>query len=123
MLIWSISVLGITALAGIALIALLQWRRPSGRVWLPGLVHGLLGLLGFVLLLAGLGGPPRGTQSGAGSFGLIAAVLVGLALALGLVAVVARMLGRRAPVLVLGIHATIGIAGLVILAAYLSAPT
>lgn len=122
MLIWSIAVLGITVLAGLALIALLQWRPSAGRLWLPGLAHGLLGLTGFILLLAGLGGPPRGMQSGAGSFGLIAAVLAGAALTIGVMALLARLLRRRVPVLVLGIHATIGVAGLIILAAYLSAP-
>ena len=114
--------LGLTTLGGLLLLALLQWNRPSGRVWLPGAAHGLAGVLGFVLLVFGLGGPPRGTQTGSASFGLIAATLIALALALGLLAFAARLGGRRAPPLALGVHATLGVAGLVILAAYLAAP-
>lgn len=121
MLTWAFSVLCLAATGGVALIALSQWRRPTGRVWLPGAAHGLIGLAGFVLLLLGLRGPPRGVQTGASGFGAVAAVLIGLGLALGLAVVASRLRRRPVSPLALGIHATLAVAGLVMLAAYVSA--
>ncbi len=121
MLTWAFSVLGLAAIGGVALVALSQWRRPTDRVWLPGVAHGLTGLAGFILLLLGLRGPPRGVQIGASGFGAVAAVLIGLALALGLAVVVSRLRRRPVSPLALGIHATLAVAGLVMLAAYVSA--
>ena len=119
---WSAIVLTATVLLGLTLFALAQWSRPAGRVWLPGATHGLLGLAGFVLLLRGLGGPPRGLSTGASQFGAIGAVMVGSGLLLGGLVFVGRWRGRPPSPMLLGIHASIAVGGLVMLAAYLAAP-
>jgi hypothetical protein len=115
-------VLAVTAMGGLALLALYQWVRPVGWWRLPGLGHGLLGLTGFGLLLAALGGPARGIKAGAGSFGLIAAALVAGAIAAAATAWLARRRGSAVATLALGLHATLAVAGLTMLAAYLSFP-
>ena len=120
MLAWSAWLLTAGVLLGLILVALLQVAPIVARRPWPGLLHGLLGVAGFGLLLAGLGGPARGVQQGAGSFGVIAAVFVGAALLGGLLLYAARLRRRPPAVLVIGLHATAGVAGLVMLAAYLS---
>jgi hypothetical protein len=121
MLTLSLVILGIAALAGIGLLALYQWVKPTGRVWIPGAVHGGIGLIGFLTLLPALRGPPRGVASGASNFGSIAAIMLALGLALGGLAALARLRRRSPGALVLGLHATLAVAGLVMLAAYASA--
>jgi hypothetical protein len=121
MLTVSLILVGLAALGGLLLLALYQWMKPAGRVWLPGAVHGLVGLAGFFFLLPVLGGPPRGVASGAGQFGAIAACLLGAGLLLGGWVVVARFRRRQPSTMVLGLHATLAVAGLVMLAAYASA--
>lgn len=111
------------AAAGIVLFALYPLVHPAGRVWWPGALHGAAGAAGFGWLALALdGAPPRGVSTGAGSFGLIAAVLLGLGLLLGAAAFVARWRRRRPAMLLLGVHATLAVAGLVMLVAYVSAP-
>ncbi len=122
MLFYSGLTLGVSVLTGIALLALYQWVKPAGRIWLPGAAHGLIGVAGSGLLLAGLQGPARGVHSGAGSFGTIAAVLLAGALALGLLVAAGRLRRKRPSALVLGLHATLAVTGLTLLAAYVSAP-
>lgn len=122
MLVLSAILLGVTALLGMGLLALHQWVRPVGWMRLPGAVHGLSGLAGFAVLLSALGGPPRGAQSGAGAFGGIAAALFAGTLAFAVATFVARRRGSGLAPLVLGLHATLAVAGLTMLAAYLSAP-
>ncbi len=122
MLTLSAILLGLAALGGLGLLALYQWVRPAGWWRLPGLGHGLVGLTGFTLLLASLSGPPRGVEAGAGSFGRVAAVLIGLAVVMAAVAFWARWRGSKAGPLALGLHATFAVGGLVLLAAYLSYP-
>ncbi len=119
MLHFSLWLLAAAALAGLVLIGLAQWR-PAGGGWLPAAAHGLLGAAGFSGLLLSLGGPPRGVATGAQNFGAIAAGLVGFALALGLlIYAIRRRRGNLSPLL-LGLHATAAVAGVVMLAAYLS---
>jgi hypothetical protein len=79
-----------------------------------------LGAAGFGLLLFGLGGPRHGAEQGAGSFGSIAAWLIAAALGLGALLAFARLRRRPPSMLVVGVHATLGVAGLVLLATYLS---
>jgi hypothetical protein len=55
---------------------------------------------------------------GVGGFGRIAAVLLAAALLAGSAVLIARLARRRVPVLVIGLHATIAVSGVVILAAY-----
>jgi hypothetical protein len=115
--------LGVAALAGLGLLALYQWVRPLGWWRLPGLGHGLAGLLGLAALLAALGGgPPRGVAMGAGSFGTVAGVLTGVAAALGVAGYVVRRRAPAAAQLAIGLHATFAVGGLTLLLAYLSYP-
>jgi hypothetical protein len=119
MLLLSFSVLVAAALLGSCLAAL---HLPTGKAMLPGwplgLLHGLLGAAGLVMLLLALRGPPRGEAMGVGPFGRIAAVLLAMALLAGLATLAVRLRYGRVPGLAIGIHATIAISGVVILAAY-----
>lgn len=97
-----------------------------GRVKPPplaaGLIHGTVGLSGLAILVAALGGPPRGVALGGASFGIFSVVmLVGTALA-GLAILTLRARKKRLSVLLVGLHATLAMFGVVILAAYLSLP-
>jgi hypothetical protein len=122
MLTIALIVLTVTAVGGLSLFAMYDWIKPTGAVWAPGAAHGALGLAGFVIMLAGLAGPPRGVSMGAGQFGVIGAGMIAIGLLLGAAVFVGR-LRRKPPVsLVLGIHATLAVGGLVMLAAYVAAP-
>jgi hypothetical protein len=111
----------VLVLIAAALGALLVWLHlrpdaPRPR-WELGALHGVLGAGGLATLVLALQGPPRGEAMGVGAFGRIAAVLLAFALAMGLVLLIRRRRGRltSGPI---GIHATIAISGVVILAAY-----
>ena len=121
MLLASGYVLGLTSLAGLLLFAIYGRTRVFPRIWLPGAIHGAMGLAGAILLAAGLRGATRTPASGTGSFGLVSVVLVAGALLAGGVVFVRRLRLRGPPAALLGIHATLAVAGLVMLAAYLSA--
>ena len=121
MLSWSAWLLTAGVLLGLVLVAISQTVPPARQSWWPGAVHGALGAAAFVLLLLGLRGPPRGVQQGSGSFGLVAAGFLAVALGLGSLLVLSRIRRRPPAMLVLGVHATLGVAALVLLAAYLSA--
>ena len=115
-------VLAITALLGLTVLLLpLRWPDLAAS-WLPGAVHGACGVSGFVLLASSLGGPRRGVRMGAGSFGIVAAELFGATLLLATVMAVARLRRKRPNLLVIGLHATLAVGGLTLLAAYLSFP-
>jgi hypothetical protein len=60
-------------------------------------------------------------EQGAASFGVIAAVLIGLAALIGVGLFVMRLLKRRTPGILLGIHATLAVGGFVVLLAYVLA--
>ena len=121
MLIWAGWLLSAVVLGGLGLVVLTSTAPSRARVWWPGALHGLAGAAGFALLVAGVAtGPVRGAQQGASSFGPAAAGLVAGGLALGAMLFVGRLRGQMPAMLVLGLHATLGVAGLVLLAAYLS---
>jgi asparagine N-glycosylation enzyme membrane subunit Stt3 len=103
-----------TVLAGLHLRAG-RVRPPS---WVFGALHGLIGIIGLVLLFPVLQGPPRGEAMGVGGFGSIAAVLLVLGLLASLALAAARLRRKRPPGLAIGIHATLAVSGVVILAAY-----
>jgi len=108
-------------LAGSVLAALhLIPERPVVPAWLSGL-HGLLATGGLVVLVLALRGPPRGTASGAGSFGLIAAMLAALAAIAGAATLAARVRKKPSTGVLVGVHATLAVSAFVILAAYVFA--
>lgn len=95
-------------------------RRPR-LLRFAGPLHGSLGFCGLVLLLVALRGPARGVAYGAGGFGTMAAILLGCAILAGLL--VARVRVRnRDPMMAIGLHATLAIFGLILLAAYATMP-
>ena len=124
----SAGVLGGAVALGLALAAILVRSEGRSRAGKPlGAVHGAAGLIGFGLLIASLsrdtsGRALRGVASGTASFGLIAAVLLAIALLAAGVIVTQRLRHRAVPVLVVAVHATIAITGFVILLAYVSVP-
>jgi hypothetical protein len=122
MLMFAAILLGLAALGGLGLLALYQFVRPVGWWRLPRAAHGLVGLSGFALLLGALSGPPRGVAMGAGSFGRVAAGLIGLGVIMAAVAIWTRGRGSKSGPLALGLHATFAVGGLVLLAAYLTYP-
>ena len=118
MLLLAFALLLATALlgAGLAVLHLRTELLPPGPIY--GALHGLIGIAGFIALLLTLRGPPRGEAMGVGEFGRLAATLLALALAVAIPIVLARLLRRRIPGLIIGAHATIAVSGVVILAAY-----
>ena len=119
----AVLVLCLAALAGLTL-AMLHGSLPDGRriPWAAGLAHGATGAVGLALLLLGLRGPAHGVHQGATSFGPLSALLITCTLLLGAAPVLARLRKRRLPVLALGLHATLAVMGITLLAAYLSMP-
>lgn len=81
------------------------------------LAHGSLGVAGLILLIAVLRHGLPSTDNGTAGFGLIAAGFFGLALVLGLLIAALAWRGRRPGGLVIGTHASVAIAGIVVLAA------
>ena len=94
-------------------------RRPP--LW-SGLVHAATGLCGLGVLLAALGGPPRGVALGGASFGPVAAAMLGAAALAGGLMLALRLRGTAPSVMLIGLHATVALFGVVVLAAYLSLP-
>ena len=118
MLLVSLGLLLIATALG-SVLAALSFRPglpPPARIY--GVLHGCFGAGGFAALLLALGGPPRGVAMGVGSFGAIAAVLLAVALLAGLIILAIRSRARQVSGLIIGIHATIAISGVVVLAAY-----
>ena len=114
----SLGLLLIAALVG-SLLAASHLRAEHVRTgWIPGTLHAALGVFGFIALLIALRGPPRGAAMGVAAFGQIAAALLAIALIAGLAILVLRFWRRRVTGLVIGIHATIAVCGIVILTAY-----
>jgi hypothetical protein len=85
-------------------------RRPP---WPIALVHGVLGAAGLAIFLAVLQRGLPTSAAGTAGFGPAAAALIGLALLLGLV--IARAARRRPPGILVAIHASVAIAGFVVL--------
>jgi hypothetical protein len=92
--------------------------RGTPPSWTAGAIHGLLGFLGLVALAVSLRGPPRGVAMGVASFGAVSGALIAVALAVGLAMPLLRSRLPRIPGGLIGVHVTIAISGIVILAAY-----
>lgn len=120
MLQMSLALLLAAALLGLVL-AGLHLAVPHRRLpvpWPAWVAHATIGVGGFAVLLRGLGGPPRGVAMGVGAFGRFAAILFAVALLAGGAILFERLRYRRMPILLVGLHATLAIAGVVVLAAY-----
>lgn len=111
------AVLAVAALFGAGL-AVLYLRGPSAPRLpqaLP-LAHGSLGVAGLILLIVVLRHGLPSTDNGTTGFDLIAAGFFGLAFVLGLLIAAVAWRGRRPGGLVVATHASIAIAGIVVLA-------
>lgn len=111
-------VLGFALVIGAA--AAVPWLRRDARppaAWLA-IAHGIIALAGFGLVVAALAGTRRGAPTGTQSFGLIAALLLGAAALIGLAMLATHVRKRRVAGALVGIHATLAVAGFVILAVY-----
>ena len=124
MLTTSFAVLGVAVLLGLGLacVALLDKASVSHRAVPVAYVHGALGAVGVGALLLALRGPPRGVHSGAGGFGIVAGALMVATLLAGIVTLIGQLRHRPVSAAVIALHASLGIAGYVILAAYWSVP-
>ena len=112
-------ILGVTVAAGLALGCFYLQERPI-RGWprLLSVGHGLLGVTGSTLLFVSMAaGASDKSGMGRTATGLLVATLMGAA-----VVVFAQVRRRRPSGLVVALHATLGVAGFVILAAYVSTP-
>lgn len=113
-------VLGAAAAIGAGLaLALLRGARAKPPPRAIASVHGILGGAGLVALVAALrDGLPK-TGMGLSGFGAIGAGLLGIAFALGL-ALFAAGRHRRPPGALVGVHASLAIAGFVMVLAILA---
>ncbi|HUK60110.1 MAG TPA: hypothetical protein VLV50_12840 [Stellaceae bacterium] len=105
------------ALGGVAAVMSLRAGGAPAPFAIAG-THATLALGGYGLLLVALAGPPRGSASGAASFGPIAAVLLALAVLAGVALLQQRRRRTRLPGGLIGVHATLAVFGFVILAVY-----
>jgi hypothetical protein len=114
----SVLTVGLAAAVGLWL-AILNLRASAGAMPVSlAALHGVLAIIGFGVLIVALGGPPRGLSTGTASFGMIAAVALGLAACVGFAMLAVHLRRRRVPGAVVGIHATLAISGFVVLAVY-----
>ena len=93
--------------------ALWHLRAASRPPLIAGIAHGTIGAAGLAILLLSLRGPPRGVDTGVGSFGTIAAILFAAALLTGAALLLLRRKGT-----VMAIHAGLAITGFVLLLAW-----
>jgi hypothetical protein len=121
MLIAAFVLLGIAVLIGTALAVMHMRAGATAPHWSGGALHGLLAVAGLGCLLLALRGPARGVSQGTASFGAIAATLLVLAAAFGLMLLGARLGRRRIAGALIGVHATLAVGGFVVLAAYVLA--
>jgi hypothetical protein len=93
-------------------------REPARVPWGIALVHAAIALGGFALLAVALRGPARGADQGTGGFGIAAAVLFALAIVVGLAIFLRFRVARKSASALVGVHATLAVSAIVILAAY-----
>ena len=115
----ALTVLVIAVLLGSWLAVLhFDGRMPDRVPWVLALTHAAVALGGFALLALALQGPTRGADQGTGRFGLAAAVLFALAIAVGLAILLRFRVGRKKAAGLVGLHAMLAVIAIVILAAY-----
>ena len=105
-------------LGGLLAVLHLRAPRPAMASWPIGIVHGLFGIIGLIALTMSHNDPQRGAATGVAEFGRIAVALLALSVVAALLLVLARLRHRTLPGIAIGVHATLAISGVVILAAY-----
>src|SRR5665213_633813 len=122
-LVIAFTILGVVVLLG-SVLAVLHLRMNGvgpPPPWPLAALHGLLAISGLCCLALALRGPPRGVAQGTASFGTIAAVMFTLAALVGSGLLAARVFKRRIAGILIGIHATFAVGGIVILTTYVFA--
>ena len=117
MLLAAFTTMTVAVLLGLAL-ALFYLGITPWRSWIVGALHGVVGATGLGLLAFALKGPVRGATHGVQSFGKFAAIGVAATLVIGLVFVLLPVASRRGTNVLIGAHATLGIAAYVFLLGY-----
>jgi hypothetical protein len=120
--VWAAWVCLAAAAAG-SVLAILQLRG-GGKPpvpWPVGAAHGLAGAAGVGLLVLAMQRPGPPAPAGVGGFRVAAAGVLGLAVVAGLVILAVRLRRGRYGSGVVGVHATLALTGLAILAARLLA--
>jgi hypothetical protein len=103
-----------------AVLGIVQLRGTGPRIpWPAGALHALLGACGTVLAVLAPA-QAAAAQAGTGGFRGIGVALLCLALAVGLVILRGRILGRRLGSTLVGVHALLAVSGVVVLGAYLA---
>lgn len=111
-------ILCVAAALGLTLAFSYMRRSPARRRRLAvAALHGALGILGLAVLLAAVSGKQPQDAMGTAQFGRIGAALFAAALVLGLAIGWTAWRRRRAPGALIGAHAGLAIAGLVVLLA------
>jgi hypothetical protein len=118
MLVAALIILGTAVSVGIVL-AVLHLRTAGAltTAWPLAGLHGILALGGFGCLMLALWEPSQAPGTDTASFGTISAILIALAALVGSGLLAGHLLGRRLSGTLIGIHATLGVCGLVILSA------
>ena len=112
--------LGFAVLLGCLLAVLYLRTEGAAAPWPFAALHGLVAVGGLFCLALALRGSLRGVEQGTASFGIIAVTLIGSAALIGVGSLVAHLLKRRLPGILIGIHATLAVGGFAILAAYVN---
>lgn len=113
-------ILAIAALLG-AVLFVMHLRNSGAAVAAPArlaALHGFLGLAGLVCLVLALRASPPRIDQGTAGFDAISVVVLGLAALLGGIIFAIRLSDKSRGGALMGIHATLAVGGLVILAAY-----
>jgi hypothetical protein len=121
MLVTAFYALGAAVLLGSVLAVWNLRPRTAPPPWPLAALHALVAIGGLAILALALRGPPRGLDQGTASFGIISAVLIGLAALIGGRMLTARLRNQRPASTLIGVHAMLAIGGFVILIAYVLA--
>jgi hypothetical protein len=118
MLIAAFAILAIAVLLGCLLAILYLRTEGAAAPWPLAALHGLVAVVGFFCFALALRSPLRGAEQGTADFGIFAVTLIGTAALIGALSLVAHLLKRRIPGILIGIHATLAVGGFAILATY-----
>ncbi|APH54041.1 Hypothetical protein GbCGDNIH9_0788 [Granulibacter bethesdensis] len=109
----------------LGIVAAWMLARPVKSLWLrvtPACMHAIAGTYSLFLLWRGQNEPVRGASFGVAQFGLMAFWLIAAAVMIAMGMLVFRSVGRRPPILLAGLHATLAMGGVLMLAAYVAFP-